>query len=113
MTDEFKRGTVFRHGKWFEPVKGSDGPSVVFGREKAICRVTAIRYGRVYYGFGADAKKSSYHAAPERLLADGAQIIAPCGDCGEHGHISCVGPDGRCYAKHDGPCPSGAKAAQA
>lgn len=65
---QFKPGTVFRHGRWLDPGSAS--------REKAICRVTAIRRGQVYYGFGADARKASFHTSPERLLADGAEIIA-------------------------------------
>lgn len=65
MDATFKRGTVFRHGRWMEP--GS--------REKALCRVTAIRNGVVYYGIGADATKGDFYASPERLISNGAVIV--------------------------------------
>lgn len=68
----FKVGTVFRHGVWLEP-----GATITLSdatRPRAICRVTAIRHGKVYYGFGADSRKSRYSQSPEKLLAAGAVI---------------------------------------
>lgn len=66
----FTRGTVFRHGRWLEP-----GPAGTVTRERAICRVTAIRHGQVYYGLGADATKSDFYASPESLLRNGAEVL--------------------------------------
>lgn len=62
----FKPGTIFRHGRWLADTST---------REKAICRVTAIRHGDVYYGLGRDARKADFHATPEYLLANGAEIL--------------------------------------
>lgn len=69
----FKQGTIFRHGRWLEQDS----------KEKAICRVTAIRYGLVYYGFGINAKKARYHTSPESLIVNGATTVIWCCDCGE------------------------------
>lgn len=75
----FKVGTVFRHGSWLAP-----GPTITASdtaRPRAICRVTMIRHGLVYYGFGADARQSRYIQSPEKLLANGAVILSPCVEC--------------------------------
>jgi hypothetical protein len=65
----FKRGTLFRHGSWLDTTPGA-APGT-----KALCRVTTVRHGSVYYGFGADAHKGRYYADPDKLLARGAVII--------------------------------------
>lgn len=62
----FRRGTIFRHGRWLAPDS----------REKAVCRVTSTRNGVVYYGFGADARKAVFYASPESLLANGAEVLS-------------------------------------
>lgn len=59
----FKPGTVFLHGRFIEE-----------DRTPAVCRVTAVRRGVVYFGFGADARKARYHATPEYLLRHGATL---------------------------------------
>lgn len=62
----FRRGTVFLHGSWLET-----------DRSPAVCRVTAVRRGTVYYGFGPDATKGRYWTSPERLVSNGAVILDP------------------------------------
>lgn len=62
--DSFKTGTIFRHGSWIEE-----------DRSPAICRVTAVRNGLVYYGFGPGATKGRYTQTAAKLIANGAEVV--------------------------------------
>lgn len=70
----FTRGTVFRHGRLLDTAwvpgpgqKLADGP-------KALCRVTAVRRGLVYYGIGADATRAHLYDTAADLLEMGAVV---------------------------------------
>jgi len=56
-----KRGDLFYHARLLDPdwkpgqgQRYADAPA-------ALCRVTAVRRGRVYYGIGKDATKAHSH----------------------------------------------------
>jgi hypothetical protein len=63
-------GRVFRHQHlldpdWHPDVEAgehySDGP-------KALCRITAVRNGQIYFGVGADCKKAKLVTPVDRFL---------------------------------------------
>ena len=67
--DEIKTGRVFRHKSLLDtdwvPGEGqryADAP-------KAVCRITAVRQGKVYFGIGADATKAHAYANDDYFVA--------------------------------------------
>lgn len=75
LVNPFKRGTIFRHGRMLDP-NWKPGPGQKYAdAPKAVCRVTGVRHGAVYFGMGEDATRGRYYTSPELLLANGAEII--------------------------------------
>ena len=56
-----KRGYLFYHARLLDPY-WKPGPGQRYAdAPAALCRVTAVRRGRVYYGIGADATRALGH----------------------------------------------------
>ena len=71
----FKRGVLFRHGRILDPAF-VPGPGERFAdAPKAICRVTAVRRGNVFYAVGDETKAHSV-AHFQRLLDEGAEVLS-------------------------------------
>jgi hypothetical protein len=98
MTGPFKRGTVFRHGRLLD-TSFVPGPGQRFAdAPKVVCRVTRVALGRVYYAVGNETKAHSF-ASAERLLADGAEVLARVRLIEEPGgHPDCPIPTGTVLA---------------
>lgn len=64
------KGTLFLHRRFLDP-SFVPGPGERYAdAPKAVCRITAVTNGRVYYAVGADATKGQYYADYDKFISD-------------------------------------------
>lgn len=72
---QFKKGTIFRHGRLLSPVWHPELP--IGEQPKAVCLVTSVRKGWIYFCLDHTSPFPKGHICQtaERLLEDGAEIL--------------------------------------
>jgi len=66
---EIRTGKTFVHKTLLDPDWNPAPGQKYADAPKAICRITAVRQGKVYYGIGADATKAHAYAVDDYFVA--------------------------------------------
>jgi hypothetical protein len=63
-----KPGQLFMHTRWLDPDWAPGEGQIYKDAPNAICRITAVRQGIVYFKLGTDPGKADFHIDVDRFL---------------------------------------------